>query len=400
MTDTARIEEAVTDHFGVRCEAFDPDCMSCQAWAEIQAIKDISHRSAASVGVKGLGAWRRGYCDELVTIEQASTAFGSCYQVRAFEGKVWLDLPDQRKEEFATVDRAKAAAQANYERRIRSSLSIVPETEGVGEPVAWPEPKIANPDIGRSTGVPYLDSMIHQVLNAQQDLNLVANETMDQSIADASALLDDVEVALRIAANNTSPQPAAVSVADGWAKLQVAFDAAQYAPGDHPVVPVKLATFMDSVRSLLAAAPQPPQPVKVNEVEGLADDHQPLIEKVMGRFQIYQEMEPEEDEAWDSWYHAAFDMLRQEVREILAALRQPVKVDEAMVERTAKFIASGLFHTSWEGLGSEGRITDRGFKPIIYCTNGGMQLQGRQDDVRELTRALLTSALSHEGEAK
>ena len=69
-------------------------------------------------------------------------------------------------------------------------------------------------------------------------------------------------------------------------------------------------------------------------------------------------------------------------------------VSDEMVEVVAKFIASDLFRYSWEGLGSEGRITDSGFKPIIYSMDGGMQLQGRQDDLRDLARALLTAALA------
>lgn len=42
-----------------------------------------------------------------------------------------------------------------------------------------------------------VDDLIDRLLNAQQDLNLAANVHMDQSIASASILLDEVEIALR-----------------------------------------------------------------------------------------------------------------------------------------------------------------------------------------------------------
>lgn len=42
-----------------------------------------------------------------------------------------------------------------------------------------------------------VDDLIDRLLNAQQDLNLAANVHMDQSIASASTLLDEVEIALR-----------------------------------------------------------------------------------------------------------------------------------------------------------------------------------------------------------
>lgn len=42
-----------------------------------------------------------------------------------------------------------------------------------------------------------VDDLIDRLLDAQQDLNLAANVHMDQSIASASTLLDEVEIALR-----------------------------------------------------------------------------------------------------------------------------------------------------------------------------------------------------------
>lgn len=51
-----------------------------------------------------------------------------------------------------------------------------------------------------------IDGLIDRLLDAQQDLNLAANVHMDQSIASASTLLDEVEIALRTLA---ATQPAA-----------------------------------------------------------------------------------------------------------------------------------------------------------------------------------------------
>ena len=61
----------------------------------------------------------------------------------------------------------------------------------------WPEPVVTNPDIPSPTGVPYIDSLLHRVLDAQQDINLAANEQMSQPLCDASVLLDEVEQTIR-----------------------------------------------------------------------------------------------------------------------------------------------------------------------------------------------------------
>lgn len=41
--------------------------------------------------------------------------------------------------------------------------------------------------------------LIERLLDAQQDINLAANSTMDQSLANASALIDEIEPILRAA---------------------------------------------------------------------------------------------------------------------------------------------------------------------------------------------------------
>lgn len=52
-----------------------------------------------------------------------------------------------------------------------------------------------------------VDDLIDRLLDAQQDLNLAANIHMDQSIASASTLLDEVEIALRALAATTEAAP-------------------------------------------------------------------------------------------------------------------------------------------------------------------------------------------------
>lgn len=61
----------------------------------------------------------------------------------------------------------------------------------------WPEPKVTNPDIPCPTGIPYIDCLIHRLLDAQQDINYEANTHMSQSLCDAAALIDEVETVIR-----------------------------------------------------------------------------------------------------------------------------------------------------------------------------------------------------------
>ena len=49
------------------------------------------------------------------------------------------------------------------------------------------------------------DDLIERLLDAQQDINLAANETMRQSLADASALIDEIEPILRAALRAQPP---------------------------------------------------------------------------------------------------------------------------------------------------------------------------------------------------
>jgi hypothetical protein len=65
------------------------------------------------------------------------------------------------------------------------------------KPKAWPEPKVLNPDIANPTGIPYIDCLIDRLLDAQQDINLAANEFMDQPLCGASELLEEIELCIR-----------------------------------------------------------------------------------------------------------------------------------------------------------------------------------------------------------
>lgn len=96
--------------------------------AEWTAMLAASPQPAAvqePVAVKALD-WRPGYRDFQVKIQQAST--GPHYQVRELDGVVWLDA-DNVQTIYPSVEDAKAAAQADYERRIKSALVASPPSE-------------------------------------------------------------------------------------------------------------------------------------------------------------------------------------------------------------------------------------------------------------------------------
>ena len=67
--------------------------------------------------------------------------------------------------------------------------------------------------------------LIERLLDAQQDINLAANERMDQSLCDASALIDEIEPILRAAltampAETTQPGPGSWVPADQFVALR------------------------------------------------------------------------------------------------------------------------------------------------------------------------------------
>lgn len=44
--------------------------------------------------------------------------------------------------------------------------------------------------------------------------------------------------------------------------------------------------------------------------------HGDAEESIMGRFAVFKDTGPEEDESWEDWYHAALDLLGEECRSI------------------------------------------------------------------------------------
>jgi len=64
-------------------------------------------------------------------------------------------------------------------------------------------------------------------------------------------------------------------------------------------------------------------------------------------------------------------------------------VTEAQVEVVARHITA-WFNYSWEGLG-KGSVVAQGF-PVFHHGTTGLKFQGRQDDMRNLARDLLTAA--------
>jgi len=74
---------------------------------------------------------------------------------------------------------------------------------------------------------------------------------------------------------------------------------------------------------------------------------------------------------------------------MLSAAPQPSM--EGEVDRLARFIAETCYGYSWDGLGATGRVTDRGFKPFHFKMQGGMSIQGTQNDLRDIARQFLES---------
>lgn len=85
------------------------------------------------------------------------------------------------------------AAQVDPHEHFRNAAATAPAHPAEGVPLQVVELEV--------------DDLIDRLLNAQQDLNLAANVHMDQSIASASTLLDEVEIALRtLAATHPTQQ--------------------------------------------------------------------------------------------------------------------------------------------------------------------------------------------------
>lgn len=68
------------------------------------------------------------------------------------------------------------------------------------------------------------------------------------------------------------------------------------------------------------------------------------------------------------------------------------EITEEMVERLAHFIAEDIFGSAWDGLGTVGRTTERGFKVFGFSMYGGIRCNGTQNDLKDVARAALAAA--------
>lgn len=182
--------------------------LTCQnamhaAWQEAAKRSALAHLSPPTSAVPayaepGVLEWIDGHPTKPWANEWfiAETTYGRRVVLRA--------LPDGWTYDFTTADdtlikadRIKRWMQfpdSEFKPAPSDRSALVPKRQA---PDAWPQPKVVNPDIANPTGVPYLDCLLHRLLDAQQDINLEANERMSQSLCDASAIIDEVERCLR-----------------------------------------------------------------------------------------------------------------------------------------------------------------------------------------------------------
>lgn len=120
--------EEITRDWGERCPDFEPGCFCCQMWAmhdEIERLRGIS-AGGETVKVKPL-EW-----DGIVPISESIVGTYSIHRIGG-EWRVRLSvhphlhdtqIASGKSPEFETaLSEAKAAAQADYEHRIRSALT-------------------------------------------------------------------------------------------------------------------------------------------------------------------------------------------------------------------------------------------------------------------------------------
>ncbi|MER8560120.1 hypothetical protein [Mesorhizobium sp. M0578] len=71
-----------------------------------------------------------------------------------------------------------------------------------------------------------------------------------------------------------------------------------------------------------------------------------LRSEILSRIAVFRDMEPEEDETWESWYFAAFDMLRGEISSWSITLPAPTSAVDMEVlkalRKAEQFIANGI----------------------------------------------------------
>lgn len=103
-----------------------------------------------------------------------------------------------------------------------------------------------------------------------------------------------------------------------------------------------------AIRNALTAAAQNTPPGT-----NLVGPSSQFLKDIIGDIQTFQDMGPEEDESWESWYEAAFDMLKKRVRETFdnyrvdpqaasAAISVSQKIDAAYWYRRCQVIEADL----------------------------------------------------------
>ena len=115
----------------------------------------------------------------------------------------------------------------------------------------------AAPAVQPAAGKEVEHELIERLLDAQQDINLAANETMRQSLADASQLIDEIEPILRAA---LAHPPAQGSESGGERDYPAEFEAwwATYKHRNRDVAeyPVKKQIAFDAFYFAALSAPQ------------------------------------------------------------------------------------------------------------------------------------------------
>lgn len=102
-----------------------------------------------------------------------------------------------------------------------------------------------------------------------------------------------------------------------------------------------------------------------------------IIQHALGRLAIFREMLPEEDEPWESWYAAAFDMVSVEIDTILSALTSPASGErDAVTQAAADVLAERKRQVEAEGWmpghddgHTSGELAQAAAAYSYYCTD-------------------------------
>lgn len=126
---TNYIEEAIAEHWGERCAEFAEGCPTCDAWAAFDKLAALSARVAGEampVAVNDL-VWEQPDLNPSDTSCWLGHGIDLCNYYIRHDGRSWVMPGDARDDDdnaecFDTIEAAKAAAQADFEARIRSAL--------------------------------------------------------------------------------------------------------------------------------------------------------------------------------------------------------------------------------------------------------------------------------------